>query len=95
MKIEKKDVEYIADLSRLELTGEEKELYSAQLGDILSWMDELNKADTSKVEPTAHILGLENVLRSDLPEPFPDREAILKLAPQRELDFIKVPKVIE
>ncbi|HAH32867.1 MAG TPA: Asp-tRNA(Asn)/Glu-tRNA(Gln) amidotransferase subunit GatB [Elusimicrobia bacterium] len=95
MKIEKQDVEYIAELSRLELTGDEKELYSLQLDNILSWMEELNKTDTSKVEPTAHILGLENVLRPDISELFQDREAILKNAPQRESDFIKVPKVIE
>lgn len=95
MAIIKKDVEYIAELSRLELTEAEKELYSGQLGSILGWMEELNKADTSGVEPTAHILGLENVLREDKTEPFADMEAVLQNAPQREADFIKVPKVID
>ena len=95
MEITQKDVEYIAELARLELTGQEKSLYAGQLKNILSWMEELNSADTSGIEPTAHILGLENVLREDKPEPFPDREAILKNAPQREGDYVKVPKVIE
>jgi len=95
MDITRKDVEYIAELAKLELTEQEKGLYGGQLKNIFSWMEELNKADTSGVQPTSHILGLENVLRSDKPEPFADREAILKLAPQREFDFVKVPKVIE
>ena len=94
MEITKKDVEYIAELARLELTEQEKDLNAGQLKDILSWMEDLNKAGADGVAPTAHILGLENVLRDDKPEPFADREAMLKLAPRREFDFIKAPKVI-
>ncbi|MCX5784334.1 MAG: Asp-tRNA(Asn)/Glu-tRNA(Gln) amidotransferase subunit GatC [Elusimicrobia bacterium] len=88
-EITKKDVEYIAELARLGLTEEEENLYAGQLKKILFWMEELNSADTSGIEPTAHILGLENVLREDKPELFPDREAILKNAPQRENDLMK------
>jgi aspartyl-tRNA(Asn)/glutamyl-tRNA(Gln) amidotransferase subunit C len=95
MEITKKDVEYIAELAKLELTEEEKNLYGGQLKNIFAWIEELNKAGTSGVQPTAHILGLESVLREDLPEPFANMESILKLAPQREFDFVKVPKVIE
>ena len=95
MEITTKDMGHIAELARLELTKEEENLYAGQLKNIFSWMEELNSADTSGIEPTAHILGLENVLREDIPAPFADREAILKNAPQREHDYIKVPKVIE
>lgn len=95
MQITEKDVDYIAELARLELTPEEKTLYAGQLAGIFGWMEKLNEADTTSVLPTANILGLENILREDKPAPFEDREAILKNVPYREYDFIKVKKVIE
>lgn len=95
MGITEKDVDYLAELARLELTPEEKTLYAGQLAGIFGWMEELNKADTTSVPPAANVLGLENVLREDEPVPFEDREAILKNAPDREHDFIKVKKVME
>ena len=95
MEITAKDVEYIAELAKLELRPEEKELYAGQLGSILGWMEELNKADTASVPPTSNILGAANPLREDKPADFGDREALLSNAPAREYDFIKVKKVIE
>jgi len=95
MNITTKDVEHIAELARLDLSPEEKQLYSGQLRNIFGWVEELNKAETGGVQPTAHILGLENVLREDKPEPFADRQAILKNAQEREFDFVKVRKVME
>ncbi|MEW6041736.1 MAG: Asp-tRNA(Asn)/Glu-tRNA(Gln) amidotransferase subunit GatC [Elusimicrobiota bacterium] len=95
MEITKKDVEYISELARLKLTEEEKDIYQGQLKNILDWMEELNNADTSKVLPTAHVLGIKNVFRPDEPEKFKNRDAILDNAPERELDFFKVKKVIE
>jgi len=95
MTITEKDVDYIAELARLELTPAEKKLYAGQLAGIFGWMEELNKADTSSVAPTTNVLGLENIMRADTPVTFENREAILKNAPDREYDFIKVKKVIE
>lgn len=113
MEITKKDVEYIAELARLDLNEEEKELYKTQLKNILDWMEELNSVDTLNVEPTAHVLGRTNIFspatttshsaarqaflagREDEPEKFKNREIILNNAPERELDFFKVKKVIE
>jgi len=95
MEITEKDVEYIAELARLELNAEEKKLYAGQLKSIFGWMEELNKADTASVPPTSNILGAENRLREDKPVYFEDREAILRNAPEREYDFIRVKKVIE
>ncbi|HBB65784.1 MAG: asparaginyl/glutamyl-tRNA amidotransferase subunit C [Elusimicrobia bacterium GWA2_56_46] len=95
MEITEKDVEHIAELARLELAAEEKKLYTGQLKSIFGWMEELNKADTASVPPTSNVLGAANPLREDKPFYFEDREAILKNAPGREYDFIKVKKVIE
>ena len=94
MKITEKDVDYIAELARLKLTPEEKTLYAGQLAGIFGWMEELDKAGTASVTPTANVPGPENAPREDTPVPFEDREAILRNAPEREYDFIKVKKVI-
>ncbi len=95
MEIIKKDIEHIAELSKLQLTDKEKETYGAQLKDILIWMEELNKADIDNVEPASYALGEENILREDKVEKFQDTAALLNNVPEREDDFIKVKKVIE
>ena len=70
-------------------------MYAKQLGSILSLMDTLNEVDTSKVEPTSHVLKLENVLRDDVPYFSDTREDILANSPDRKFDFVKVKKVID
>ncbi|MBU2573510.1 MAG: Asp-tRNA(Asn)/Glu-tRNA(Gln) amidotransferase subunit GatC [Elusimicrobia bacterium] len=95
MGITIKDVEHIAELARLELTEDEKKLYAGQLADILGWMEELGKADTSSAAPAPHMPGTGTALREDSARPFEDTAALLKNAPEREKDFFKVKKVIE
>ena len=94
MEITEKDIEHVAELAKLNLTAEEKKTYGAQLENIIGWMEELNKADISKAEADSYALGNKSVLREDIPEQFADTEALLKNAPDREFDFIKVKKVI-
>lgn len=95
MAITKEEVLKIAKLARLRLTPEEVALYQAQIGNILEYMEELGKLDTSRVPPTTSVLGLSNVMREDKPEPFADPEKLLVNAPRREGPYFKVPKVIE
>ena len=70
MKMTEKDMDYIAELARLELTPEEKTLYAGQLAGIFGWMEELDKAGTASVTPTANVPGPENAPREDTPVPF-------------------------
>lgn len=58
MPVTIKDVEYVAKLARLEFTESEKKRFTHQLNDILSYMDKLNKLDTSTVEPLSHVVEL-------------------------------------
>ncbi|MBI5555070.1 MAG: Asp-tRNA(Asn)/Glu-tRNA(Gln) amidotransferase subunit GatC [Elusimicrobia bacterium] len=95
MKITKKEVEYVARLARLALSGAEKEKMTAQLDSILQYMDTLNKLDTKKVEPTSHVLPLKNVWREDVTKLSYAREEILANAPEQAEGFYKVKKVIE
>lgn len=94
-EISREDVQKIAKLARLRLAPEEISLYQSQLLKILHSMDELRGLDTSAVAPTASVLGLSNVMRSDEPEPCADCEKLLGNAPERAGPYFKVKKVIQ
>lgn len=95
MKISKEEIEHIAVLARLSLTGEEKELFGPQLSGILGYMEQLNELDTKDVEPTSHVLALGNVMREDIPAGSLSREEALMNAPSHTEKFYRVPKIIE
>jgi aspartyl-tRNA(Asn)/glutamyl-tRNA(Gln) amidotransferase subunit C len=59
------EVKKIANLSRIEITDAEAEIYSKQLSDILGFVEKLNKADTEQIGPIAHITGARNMVRED------------------------------
>lgn len=94
MSVTIKDVEHVATLARLSFSEEEKEKLTSQLNDILKYMEQLNKLDTTNVEPLAHVIELSNVFRSDKEKPCVNREDALKNAPAATEKFFKVPKVI-
>jgi aspartyl-tRNA(Asn)/glutamyl-tRNA(Gln) amidotransferase subunit C len=94
MKISEKDVAYVARLARLRLSEDELKKYSGQFENILGYMDELKKLDTSKVPPTAHTLGFKNVFRKDAVEKC-DSAPLLKNSPAREQDYFRVQKILE
>jgi len=92
--IDRQQVRYIAHLARLELSKEEEEKFTRQLGEILAWVDKLKELDTSKLLFTAHVLPLTNVFREDeLRESLSEREALLN-APRKKRSHFQVPKVI-
>jgi aspartyl-tRNA(Asn)/glutamyl-tRNA(Gln) amidotransferase subunit C len=95
MAIDRKTVEYVAHLARIELTPKELEKLEHQLQDILGFIDKLSRLDISQTPPTSHILSLSNVLREDTPKSSLPAEKVLANAPSREADFFSVPKVIE
>lgn len=89
------EIEQIAELARLSLKPEEKAKLQKDLESILAYVDELKTVPTDSVEPTSHVLNLENVFREDEVKSCDIREEILKHAPRREGNFFKVPKIIE
>ena len=95
MSISKENIEHIASLARLSLTEEEKELFGLQLSSILDYMEKLNELDTTDVEPTSHVLPLNNVMRDDISGPSIQREDALMNAPDHTDKFFRVPKIIE
>ena len=88
-----KDVEHVAKLARLELTEEEKEKFTSQLGDVLKYVEQMNEVDTSDVEPMAHAIDFVNVMREDRVKYEQTKEELMKNAPDAEDGFFKVPKI--
>lgn len=95
MKINRKDVEHVALLSRLEFSETELDKYTGQLDAILEYIDVLNQVDTTGVEPMAHVLDLKNVTRPDVVKPSLPQDQALLNAPEPENGFFKVPKIME
>ena len=88
-------IEHIAHLARLSLSEKEKELFGGQLDGILSYMEKLNELDTKDVEPTSHVIAINNITRDDVPTPSLAREEALLNAPDKTDKFYRVPKIIE
>jgi len=96
MNLTRKDVENIAHLARLAISEQELETYVTNLSKIVTFVAQLNAADTSKVEPMAHPLsGQTQRLRPDEVTERDQRERFQKNAPQVEAGLYLVPKVIE
>jgi len=95
MKITKEQVKHIALLSRLELNEGETEVYQEQLSRILDYVAKLNEVDTKDVEPTSHVIELNNIFREDEVKASISRDEALRNAPDSTDKFFRVPKIIE
>lgn len=93
--IDRKTIDHVALLARLELSEEEREVFTTQLEDILKYIEKLKELDTSEVEPMAYAATSRNVFREDEPRPSIALEEAQKNAPSKAADFFKVPKVID
>lgn len=91
---QKMNIDQIAELARLSLKPEERAKLSENLEDILAYVDQLKEVKTEGVEPTSHVLPIENVFRKDEVKPSGISGDVLKHAPKCEGRFFKVPKVI-
>lgn len=93
--LSKQDVQRIAELARLELTGDELELFTKQLGDILTYVEQIRVLDTTGVAPTSQVLN-RPVDREDRAAATLSRSDLLGNAPDAatEAGLFKVPRVI-
>lgn len=92
--IDREQVHKVANLARLEMTVEEEDQIATQMNNILGYFEQLSELDTTDVQPTTRAIDVSNVTRPDILQPFPDREAMLKEAPDQDGDFFKVPKIM-
>jgi aspartyl-tRNA(Asn)/glutamyl-tRNA(Gln) amidotransferase subunit C len=94
MPVTIQDVEHVAELARLSFSPAEKARLTEQLNSVLAYMEQLNRLDTTGVEPLAQVVPLENALRDDVRTPGVAREEALRNAPARTEKFFTVPKVL-
>jgi aspartyl-tRNA(Asn)/glutamyl-tRNA(Gln) amidotransferase subunit C len=92
--ISRADVAHVARLARLDLTDDELEQFTEQLGAVLEHARDVEALDTAGVAPTAHPLPLHNVLREDVVVAGLDRDEVLAQAPEAEADRFKVPRIL-
>jgi aspartyl-tRNA(Asn)/glutamyl-tRNA(Gln) amidotransferase subunit C len=89
--IDRDQVLHVARLARLRLSEEELERMPAELSKILEHVERMNRLDLEGVEPTAHVVELQNVLREDTPRPSLPRERALEAAPDTAEGGFRVP----
>ena len=95
MRITVEDVEYVAALSTLYVSDEDKLELQKNLDEIIVHVEKLNELDTTGVEPTTYILEQKNILREDVVKQDLGRENLIQNAPQQEDGCFLVPRVVE
>lgn len=95
MAIDRETVSHVALLARIALSGQELEVFTRQLTDILTHVDKLRQVDTSGVEAMEHTAYEGNVLREDTVKPSLPPHKVLEQAPKKAGDFFRVPRIIE
>ncbi len=95
MAITRREVDYVAHLSRLELTEAEKDTFAEQLNAIVGYMDKLNALDTGGVEPLVHGIEGAQAVRPDKAGASLPRSEALRNAPEQSEGCFKVPRIIE
>jgi len=93
-KLTENQVRQVAKLARLNLSEEEINTFTGQLGAILEYVAQLEELDTSQIEPLAHCLPVHNVFRADEVGVSLSNDEALANAPQRDGEFFAVPKVL-
>jgi aspartyl-tRNA(Asn)/glutamyl-tRNA(Gln) amidotransferase subunit C len=94
MSISRQDVEKVALLARLQLTDDELSKMTAELGQIVGYVDQLSEVDTEGIEPMAHAIEIANVFRDDAVANSLPREEALANAPHRDERGYLVPAVL-
>jgi len=95
MSIDKETIKHVAHLARIELQPKELEKLSAELHEILGFIDKLSILNVDQVKPASHILSITNVLREDEPHVSLSSDKALENAPNKKGNFFSVPKIIE
>ncbi len=89
------DVDYVADLARLELTKDECDRFSEQLNEVINFVKQLEKLETDSIEPMAHASPVYDVMRDDVQRPGFGTDTALLNAPMTSNNQFKVTRVVE
>lgn len=94
MKVSKEELLHIANLSNLKINDEEIDKYLNNLQDILSYAEIINSIDIKDIKETIGEEDRANVFRKDEVEEFDNMPGIIEIAPDKERNMFKIPKVI-
>ena len=95
MALTRDEVQKIAHLAKLRLTDDEVDMFSNQLGNILTFVEQLSEVDTDNVPETSQVTGLENVTQDDEVEVFGQEDQLLDCSPHPiEQHSIRIPKIL-
>ena len=95
MEFDKNSLLKLGKLSKIKIDDDKLSSLSKDLGSILNFIDRLQSIDTEEVDPTSNSLDQPLVMRNDIAIDKNSANEILENAPEKELDFFSVPKVIE
>lgn len=95
MKLTKEEVLHVATLARLNIDESLIDTFANQLGDILEYVETLDRIDTGSVVPTFHAVDKANAFREDRTTGHLDRDSAVSNAPEEDDGYFIVPKVIE
>lgn len=94
MSLTRREVEKVSLLARLQLTSDELDLMTTQMGQIVAYVESLSAIDTENVQPMAHALDVANVFADDELRASLARDAALANAPHQDGEFYLVPAVL-
>jgi len=95
MKIKKQQIEYLAQLARLDFSEQEKEKYIEQISIILEYFQKIDSVDTDKVKPLDFITELKNVWRIDEEKQIFSQKKCLAEAPKLKEGHVIVPQILD
>lgn len=95
MSVSKKDVEYVAELAKLEFSEEQKEALANDLNAILGYMEKLDELDTENADIIVNPYYIENKFREDEVQESMNLKDVVENAPQNLEEYVVVPKIIE
>lgn len=93
-RITNEEVEHVAWLAHVELSQEEKKLFTEQFNEILDYFEKIDEVETEDVPPTYRVLDLVNVYREDEAEESMKEKDALRNAPKKERGFFKAPRIV-
>ena len=95
MKIDRAQLDRIAHLARLEFDENDAEKMMKDMTNIVTFVEKLNEVNTDGIEPLTTMSHEINALRDDEVKSHLDHEDALRNAPQKDLNYFRVPKVLE
>lgn len=95
MTLDEEALNKIAHLARLEIRESERKKMLADMNNMVAFVEKLKEVDTTGVEPLTTMTHEVNATREDVVKSLLNKEEALKLAPNHDADFFRVPKVLE